>query len=277
MNIQIYQIFYKEFQKDFLDSSFNPYSNEGKTYPFNFEYAVFFDLYQKTKWAPSDLLGTVSWKFHQKTGLAGTEFLTHINQNPGMDVYFVNPFPELCIYNSVWEHGDEFHKNLKMISKKLLRECGYDDSIIDLETPPRLTAYCNYWVANKVFWDEYIKFLEPFWSYVTNHETAMTSMLNDSADPFIKAPYLPFIFERLFSTFLTINNFKTSSLHINRSKLLENPYLRPIEKKIQNISQLDSHSQISLLDQIVVWSLTKARKLRHYSLPLLVRKFHKKP
>lgn len=275
MDTKIYQIFYRENQKDSLDPAFIPHNNKGQEYPFNFEYAVFFDLYKNVNWASTNLLGTVSWKFHQKTGLNGNAISNHITKNPGMDVYFINPFPELCIYQSVWRHGDEFHPNLIKLTTTLLKECGYTEDILARETPPNLTAYCNYWIANKTFWDAYIDFLTPLWNYILQNDNSITKSIQQSADPFIKAPYLPFIFERLFSTFLSINKFKVSSIPIDSGKLQDNPYLSPISGKILKVSELDCHHKLLFFDKFAITLLAKIRKLRHYYAPLIVRKIKK--
>lgn len=274
MKTKIHQIFYHESQKDSLDPAFIPYNNEGRNYPYNFEYAVFFDLYKNVDWNETDLLGTVSWKFHQKTGLSGQQVLEHIKANPGYDVYFVNPFPELCIYRSVWDHGEEFHPRLKVITRQLFEACGYDTSLLEQETPPNLTAYCNYWVGNRTFWDEYITYLKPIWERAHMDNGALGLELRKIADPFIKAPYMPFVFERLFSTFLSQKraHLKSSPLSINSDKLKKNPYLSLIHRKIVKISNLESRSSISLSDKLAVCSMSKLRKLRHYQAPLLLKK-----
>lgn len=272
MKTKIHQIFYRESQKDFLDPAFLPYNNEGKSYPYNFEYAVFFDLYKKTDWSHTDLLGTVSWKFQQKTGLTGQVFLDNINANPGYDVYFVNPFPELCIYRSVWDHGEEFHPRLKEITGKLFQACGYDTRLLEHETPPNLTAYCNYWVGSKNFWDEYIAFLTPIWEYAHQGNEPLSLELRKMADPFIKAPYLPFLFERLFSTFLTKKRFKTRALPAALSKISENPYLSPISSQVLRVSQLDNHNLVSWPDKVAIEAFSLVRKWRHYHLPLAIKR-----
>jgi hypothetical protein len=272
MNTNIYQIFYHDSQLKELDPAFVPYNNKGRAYPSNFEYAVFFDLYKNVDWETTSFLGSVSWKFYQKTGLSGEILLSHISKNPNMDVYFVNPFPELCIYRSVWDQGNEFHPNLIKITSALLKECGYSDEVLYKETPPNLTAYCNYWVANKKFWDAYINFITPFWDYILKNNNALTKNLMETADPFIKAPYLPFVFERLFSTFLMENNFKVHSVPVSQSKMTENPYLSPILKRIIRVSHLESHSLVSWPDRVAIGFFSLARKLRHYHLPLIAKK-----
>jgi hypothetical protein len=270
--ISIYQIFYQDSQRVELDPAFTPYDNKGKVYPYNFEYAVFFDLANKIDWAQTGYAGTTSWKFRQKTGLSGSSVLEHIAAHPGADIYFVNPAPELCIYRSVWEHGSEYHPNIIELTSRLFRKCGYPTEILHKETPPNLTAYCNYWVANKKFWDAYIEFLQPLWDYILTADDDLMAALKQNADPYIKAPYLPFIFERLFSTFLSQNSFIVDSIPIAQQKLQANPFLAPIEERIWKVSRMKSHLDIPLIDRFLIRLWSTARKLRYYYAPQLKRK-----
>lgn len=272
MKTEIYQIYYDKSQLKELDPNFIPYNNQGKNYPFNFEYAVFFDLFQKVNWNEVDLLGTVSWKFNRKTGLSSANIFKSIQDNPGMDVYFVNPFPELVVYRNVWEHGEAFHPRITEITRKLLLECQYPDSILKIETPPNLTAYCNYWIANKSFWEKYIAFLRPIWDTVNSSNSEVVQTLSKPADQFINAPYLPFIFERLFSTFLTINKFNSAAIPISDKKLSENRFFYPIKDRLLRANSRESHSQISLGDKMIINSCYKACKYRHYYAPLVLKK-----
>jgi len=267
MRIDIYQIYYKQEQRRHLDSSFIPFNNEGMNYPENFEYAVFFKVFEATNWLKTDLLGTVSWKFKSKTSRDAKDFYQFIEDNPGYDVYFINPFPELSIYRNVWEQGELFHSNMTEIVSRLLKECGYPKEILEIETPPNLTAYCNYWVANKRFWDEYVEFIRPIWNRILTDREVQAS-----ADPNINAPYTPFIFERLFSTFLALKTFKVASMPIpqhHRKAYLHIPYLWVA---INRIASHNSHFEISFIDKAFVRLFLGLSILAKYRFPLLLKK-----
>lgn len=272
MNNQIFQIYYLPDQLKYLEKSFTPYDNAGKVYPFNFEYAVFFDVYSKADWSSSEYLGAVSWKFKAKTGMTGEHLTDFIKENPGYDVYFVNPFPELSIYRSVWEHGDEFHPNLTEITSKLLKRCGYSDSILMTETPPNKTAYCNYWVGNKKFWDEYIKFLEPLWTYISENDDDLTQSLGKLADPLIQAPYAPFIFERLFSTFISNREFKTISIPTHNERRSNYRVVKKIWRMVDKVTTFESNRKIPLRYKLVIKAFIKLTNLKFYYLPVLKKR-----
>lgn len=271
MKICIHQIYFRPEQKLKLDSDFVPFDNAGKLYPHNFEYAVFFEIYKSINWNLADLVGTVSWKFKSKTGLKGSEFIAFIEANPGYDVYFVNPFPELAIYPSVWEQGRVYHQDLVNISKTLFAQLGYSESLLGAETPPSLAAYCNYWVGNKKFWDEYISFLTPLWTALERNNLNLPQALGASADPNINAPYAPFIFERLFSTFLASRKFKTISMPIKREHRKVYRYLEPLWNAVQRVSAAQSHKEVTKFDAVLVWGYVKVSFIRSYKVPLILK------
>ena len=90
-NPQIYQIFYKTEQRPHLEKDFIPYDNTANPRPEWCEYYVFREAYNKGLCSCGPT-GFLSWKFHEKTGLNGQAFHKLIKENPGYDVYFINPF-----------------------------------------------------------------------------------------------------------------------------------------------------------------------------------------
>lgn len=275
MKIKIHQIFYADSQINHLDSSFIPYDNRGKTFPYNYEYAVLFDIFSKTNWQDTDLLGTTSWRFFEKTKVVGKTFVDYINSNPGYDVYIVNPFPEMSIYHSVWKQGEAFHPNLLSITSSLFKQCNYSADLLSNETPPNLTSYCNYWVANKAFWDAYIEFLTPLWSYIKKLDFDQNEILKRQGDQVTGSPYLPFIFERLFSTFLTTSNFKTLQLPMPQDLSDKPLILKPLYKKIREINQLRCQADISNVDRMLIHAFHRTKKAYRFNLPAKIKKIFK--
>lgn len=244
MRANIFQIFYLEEQRGYLENDFTPYDNSSFKHPFNFEYAVLFRIYPELNWNDHSLNGTVSWKFRAKTGLSSKEFLTEIEKNPGHDVYLVNPATSHICFSNIWKQGEVFHPGITAKTEKILRAAGYNTDFLKLDTPPNLTAYCNYWAANKVFWDEYIAFLKPLWAYLNSPEGSAVLMDSTQADLNIRAPLLPFVFERLFSSFLSQRNFKVYNISPNLTALNSNPLSLPIRKYILKLSKKNKLSFI---------------------------------
>lgn len=206
--ITIYQNFVKAEHAAFLDAAFVPHDGTKNPFPHYYETYWISRLFEEGLYRQHDYCGLVSAKFNQKTRLAGSEFVEFILKNPGYDVYFVNPYPQLAyFFFNVWEHGEEHHPGLTDLTKRLLESAGYPPL---LEDPGRndhnTLLYCNYWVASKKFWQEYMTFLGPLFRLVQEDERrrefspylGLTSYKGTQKD----TPYFPFIFERLFSLFL---------------------------------------------------------------------------
>ena len=152
--------------------------------------------------------GLVSPKFTEKTGISGKDFVAWIDANPGYDVYFINPFPQLAYWNfNVWTQGERWHPKLIVLADKLLATAGHPIRINHLSRNTNDTAaYSNYWVGNKRFWDAYMTFVRSLDGAVDNLSRKNRSAIFSVAPHYAKASYFPFVFERLFSTFLLLRN-----------------------------------------------------------------------
>ncbi|RME91641.1 MAG: hypothetical protein D6767_04810 [Candidatus Hydrogenedentota bacterium] len=201
--ITIYQIYYQENQKKYLEKDFIPYNNEYGNAKW-FEYGVFEKEYRENPIAKEELRGYVSWKFRQKTKISGQEFLDFIKRNPGYDVYFINPYEfDALAFPNVWYQGEFYHPGILSFSQKLLDHAGYSLDLHLLQTKPLEAAFCNYWIGNQKFWDLYMDFTIPLFEYIENKlTTEEKDFLFSKADTKIKANYIPFIMERMFSTLL---------------------------------------------------------------------------
>ena len=154
-----------------------------------------------------DCFGLVSPKFFDKVGISGRDFLNWIEANPGHDVYFINPFPQLAYCNfNVWTQGERWHPGLANIANTLFATANYP---IKVEKLPRNTngtaLYSNYWVGTRAFWSSFMSFVRGLDVAVTNLDDDERKAIFSLAPHYASATYFPFVFERLFSTFLLIN------------------------------------------------------------------------
>lgn len=251
MNIKLFQIYYDKSQEQYLDTSFTPYFNGKRDYPFNYEFAVFFDLIEKFDWSTADFMGAVSWKFRAKTGMCGSEFIKYINDNPGFDVYFINPFPYTCTFKNVWMQGESHHPGIIDLTESVFKSLNYPLELLTNETPPNKVGYCNYWVANKNFWQEYLNFLRPLWE-LCQSDHYLRSQLQIVVDDKIKAPILAFIFERMFSSY--ISNFRSNSKKVPLP--ISNKRSPLISQYLNHLNELESHASISKIDYFLLDSIS---------------------
>lgn len=207
LNTRLYQIFYRPCQAEQLDVDFIPYCNVENPRPEWCEYFVFRKEYYAGT-CSAGITGFLSWKFRQKTGISGSVFRTWINEHPGYDVYFVNPFPHLAQKRrpNIWYQGDRYHLGMSKIAQELLAKIGFKINLHDLRMEERHIAYCNYWAGTPGFWRRYMDFCQPLYDLIENglsrEEKAKLLMRADTASD---CCYIPYIFERLFSTLLCVD------------------------------------------------------------------------
>lgn len=206
-NISIYQIYYQPKHRWLLDPAFIPYDNAAALAPFCYEFDVFKRFYETGLHLQQDMLGALSWKFKEKTGLQGSVFVDFIQKNPRYDVYFVNPYLKLCRFPNVWIQGEKCHPRFIEFTQEILNQVGYNIDLQKVRNTVETTAFCNYWVGNAVFWQKYMTFTLPVYQYILydSPPDLRQVILYQRACKKIRAPYLPFIFERLFSLLLAVD------------------------------------------------------------------------
>ena len=214
MEIDIYQICYEKDQLSSIDPAFIPYDNTANEHPELREFWIFLNFYKTGKYGEVDYCGAVSHKFSRKAKITGQEFVEFIRNNPGHDVYFVNPFPQLSYYSfNVWEHGESKHPGLMRLAQNVFDRVGYRINVFQF---PRNNAdtllYCNFWVGNAKFWREYMNFALPIFEEICKMPKNERKKYFVNAPHFKYAPYFAFLFERLFSTLLIYNKNKIAAL-----------------------------------------------------------------
>lgn len=160
-------------------------------------------------WRRSDVshFGLVSPKFNIKTGLTGFDFKNWIKLNPGYDVYFINPFPQLQYFHfNVWEQGEYWHPGLKELADLLFESANLNLKVEGLPRNSRNTLlYSNYWVGNELFWRKFIAFVDKLTSAIEALKHEEKNRFFIRAPHYASATYFPFVFERIFSTYINFD------------------------------------------------------------------------
>lgn len=208
MDVRIHQIYYVDEQRALLDPAFIPYDNTANERPEWREYHVFRREFFRGACRDDAITGFVSWKFGAKTKTKGEGFKRFIHNNPGHDVYFLNP-PRLMReeFANVWLQGEHHHPGLIEITEAVLRLAGHKMSLATLEQPADATLYCNYWAGTSAFWERYINFCEPIYQVIEHAiDSKLRCRIDSRADKVINACFRPFIMERLFTTLIALNS-----------------------------------------------------------------------
>lgn len=205
--IRIFQIHYLPEQRAQLDPAFIPINNAQDKNPL-LEYNVFRKLFKNEVTQGAQLWGAVSWKFQQRTGLSGQDLRQLINANPGYDLYYCNPEPEVeSLYHNLWLHGETAHPNFLILVKEFFEVAGWPLSHLTRLEPSRNFSVANYFVGTPKFWNSYFLFIEQALNAAEQKlsPTAKAMLVSSAADwrgLHAQASYLPFIIERALTVFL---------------------------------------------------------------------------
>jgi hypothetical protein len=205
--VKIWQIFFQDVQKGRLDLSFVPFDNKGVASK-TLEFDVFQRLWRSQETTELDRWGAVSWRFAEKTGLEGDEFIRLVSAEPSIDVFYVNPYPrDEALYESSWVQGEVSHPGLIELAKAVLSVAGESADLVYQPCLSHDYSVCNYFVGTKRFWSLYIPFIEDVLSSCERNlaPARLRELYSQEADWQGKhngACYLPFIVERLFPLFM---------------------------------------------------------------------------
>jgi len=199
------------------------------------EFFILTQIYKDKLWEKDDYVGLISPKFEIKTGIKLKEFKKFIKKNKDYDLYFINPFPHIqYLYLNVWKQGETYHPNITNIADKLLKEANVNIEINMIKrTNNNINSFCNFWVGNSLFWEKYVgQILIPIRKFIENHpenKVVIESLkITTHTSP---APYLPFIVERLLTSFLYYNK-EIKFTHFPTEDNLEKYFINDIDKVI---------------------------------------------
>jgi hypothetical protein len=219
-DVAIYQACYLEEHFGTADPAFIPLDIRREPNQLWYETGLFLRHYHLGLHRRSAYSGVVSPKFGLKTRLPGQAFIDFIEKNPGHDVYFINPFPINAYYAfNVWDHAEIRHAGILPLAQELFHRAGTGwDLYAQGRNAHDTLLYCNYWVGNAAFWERFIDLILRLVEAVRGLPERWKERLH-ALDPKypVPTPFLPFVFERVFSTLL---------LHDRSIKALAFPHSR---------------------------------------------------
>lgn len=206
-------------------------------------------IYKSKLYQNNGLTGLFSPKFPYKSKISCEDFTSWVKKNPGYDLYIINPFPQDAYFNiNIWENSLG-HKDLYILARNICRAAGFNYPNL-LKTPRKTSylSYCNFWVGNKSFWEQYIPYLFKIYDQRTRFNAELFSI-----DPNTGVPIFPYLFERLLTTFLTYesHNLKVLSYKYDdienqcrtKEELAFLRYMMPFVDEFDSMnSQLSEHA-----------------------------------
>ena len=221
--ITIYECLYSSNQKPILAGAQPLHISNQK--PERRELQAYVEAYRRRLYLQNDYTGIFSPKFEIKTHVSINDFIRFASSQDG-DICHINPFPQISYWSfNVWEQGEIAHPGLSKAAQKILDAVGID---LQISATPRhsasVLAYSNFWIGNIDFWRSYVgQVLVPISNFLDEHPShpATNNVLEHTnhTDP---APLLPFIVERLYSTWLSTHSFKFSHFPQSAEDIAEN-------------------------------------------------------
>lgn len=206
MNLQIYQAYYKQEQVPHLDPAFITYDNTINAQPHLREYPMWQKLHDKHK--DSDVYwGLMSWLWFEKTKISSEIFKNWILENPGYDVYHIDPFPDLPHqYKNIWIQGNVWCPGMLDFCNSLFPKLGIETRVEDFDNSPIDFATCNYFVGNSKFWTNYLDFLDKCLKICAD-DPALNEYIYVKGGMYNGhfVPNFPFVVERFFSLHNILN------------------------------------------------------------------------
>lgn len=241
MKYKIYQAYYKEEQKKFLNVEFTPFNNCSNKRPDLMEYYIFNVGYKKALAERLTHWGFISWKWEGKCKIKPQQFINFIEQNPNQDVYIMNwaPYSEAVTLNS-WIQGEYYVPGLIDIANKCLQKINHQISPVQSFVMDSKTfCYSSYFVGSRKFWSEYLVFLKKFRNTMDN-DPELKSLIDQKVlySGHKNYSFFPFLVERLFSTFLLMNENKYSILNYPYDFGIYKKYIGDNYKQIEKCSEL---------------------------------------
>jgi hypothetical protein len=205
--IRIFQIYFEGWQRELLDPAFYPLDNSRSTSEL-MEFNVFEQLQRNAATEGATLWGALSWRFAEKTGMQGADLVKQIVDHPGYDLYFCNPHPfNEALYHNMWVQGEVSHPQFLELVRLFYAAAGLEEKELRvIESSGNFTA-SNYFVASPKFWAAFIPYVK---RVLVAADKALDPKVRDLIHSKVAddkglhagATYIPFIVERLFTTFM---------------------------------------------------------------------------
>lgn len=220
MNVQLYQILYDESQRVSLSTSTSWYDNSNATNQPCLENHVIADLVMSGAHLQADYFGVLSWAFERKRAVRIDKLLPLVDGS--VDVY---AFDNMHKQPNVWTKAETWHKGIIKAAREAFFEMKRADVAVQFDKVRTPNIYSNAFIARTSVYEDYVHtWLVPFMNALAHVESAQSECKSYTAlkqkqgvttehlQRVTGYPYytlMPFICERLFSTYLAFNTHLT--------------------------------------------------------------------
>ena len=180
MNIKIFQICYSEETLAKLPEGFFALDNIENLRPDWREYWPIRNFLMDNHLSDDVLYGFLSPKFGEKTLLDYASIRKFIDLNyKNEDVVCFSPFWDLVsVFKNIFEQGDFFHPGLTVACQDFCNKYVAGLDVTNSVTHSENTIFCNYFLAKKSFWREWLELGEKLFHCAENSSSDLAIKLN---------------------------------------------------------------------------------------------------
>ena len=209
MKTQIYQICYSDETFDQVPEGFLALDNRDNVRSDWREYWPIRNFLLNNYLADDVLYGFMSPKFASKTLLDHAGIHQFLDSNyRDEDVISFSPFWDLSsIFKNIFEQGDFFHPGLANICKQFCDQFAAGLDTHHVITHSQNTIFCNYFLAKKKFWVEWLDLGEKLFQCAESSNSQLAQDLNHTTTYGVQQlPMKIFVQERIATIILLLNS-----------------------------------------------------------------------
>ena len=216
--IRVFQMYSESWQRELLDSAFYPL-DVSRVDPHTLDLSVWAQLQANPATQGAQLWGAVSWRFAERTGMNGADWVRQIEAQPGADVYFSSADGQHeAVFHNPWLQAETQYPRFLEVARAFFEATGLPPEQLSAISPSPVAATGGMLVGTPAFWTAYVPWLRKL---LVTADKRMPPALRDllhapvaSNEPGNQSSYLPVIVDRLLPVFLRTEgqNFKAARI-----------------------------------------------------------------
>ncbi len=204
--IRVFQMYAESWQRELLDSAFYAL-DVSRVDQHTLDLSVWTQLQANPATQGAQLWGAVSWRFAERTGMNGADWVRQIEAQPGADVYFSSADGQHeAVFHNPWLQAETQYPRFLELVRAFFEANGLPLEQLSAISPSPVAATGGMLVATPAFWAAYIPWLRKL---LVTADKRMPPALRDlmhapipGGDPLLQLSYLPVIIDRLLPVFL---------------------------------------------------------------------------
>lgn len=204
--IRVFQMYSESWQRELLDSAFYAL-DVSRVDAHTLDLSVWTQLQANPATQGAQLWGAVSWRFAERTGMNGADWVRQIEAQPGSDVYFSSAgIQQEAVFHNPWLQAETQFPRFLELARAFFEATGLPLEQLSAISPSPMVATGGMLVGTPDFWAAYVPWLRKL---LVTADKRMPPALRDlmhgpiaGAEQGSQDRYLPHIVDRLLPVFL---------------------------------------------------------------------------